>query len=186
MLTNYTMYSINLLDPQRKLVLYERIRTRRVVLLFLHVLLVALVEIAALLTFQIMLSRRQTAILDQFATTKIVAGGKTLPVAQTVKQLNTHLQLLKPKLTDTPVEVFLADVSGELPAGITLSNLTLSVKAEQLTVKGTAKTRNDVPAYQRALESLTALSQVRTESNLNERTNISFTTSALVDFSKIP
>lgn len=180
------MYSINLLDPQRKLIVHERIRTRRVVLLFVHVLLLVLAQIAALISFQVALARRQTAVLDEFASTKIVAGGKPLPVAQTVKRLNVQLQTLKPVLADSAAGVFLADLAGKLPAGIVLSKLSVSLKTKQLSMEGTAKSRNDIPDYQRALESLPALSQVRTESNLNERTNIDFTTSALVDFSKTP
>lgn len=180
------MSPINLLDPQRKFAIDERIRTRRVVLLFVHVIIVVFLQIAALLVFQVVLAQKQTAMLNESAATRIVAGGKTLPVAQTVKQLNARLRLLQPALVDAPTEVLLIDVAEKITTGVTLATLSVSLKTRQLAITGTAQSRNDMPQYQRALESIPELSQIRTESNLNERTNISFTTSAAVDFSKTP
>lgn len=180
------MPSINLLDPQRKLAVAERLRTRRVVLFFIHVIVVVLIQIATLLAWQVVLAQKQTALLDQFASTRIVAGGKTLPVAQTVKQLNAQLHQLKPALVNAPTEVLLTEMANRIPTGITLATLSLSWKTKQLTVTGVARSRNDTPPYQQALESIPRLAQIRTESNLNERTNISFTTTATVDLAPLP
>lgn len=176
------MYSLNLLDPQRKLILRERIRTRRVVRLFIHLFLLLIFQITILLTIDAAMSQRQANAFDELASSKIVAGGKTLPVAQTVKQLNARLKTLKLALDDYAIESILVELARRLPTGITLTSISLSHTTKQLALNGTARTRNDIPDYQRALESMPTLSQIRTDSNINERTNINFTTTALVDF----
>ncbi len=169
------MAELNLLDVQRKSLLVERVRTRRAINLLLGLIALVVVQGAGLYYIQARLQQHAQKVNQQLAKTQVVSPtGKTLPIREVVKRLNSRLAIMKSLPDASSLDSVILALAENLPAGVTFTSLTISTKTLQLDAQGIAKTRNDIPALQKHLEQLTFLKNIKTQSNINERTDIPF------------
>lgn len=169
------MAELNLLDNRRKASLEERVRTRRGVNLLLGLTVLLILQASGLYYLHARLQQHAQEVSQQLAETQVVSPtGKTLPIREVIKQLNSRLAMMK-TLPDAPsLDAALLKLAENLPSGVTFTSLTISAKTLQLDVQGIAASRNDIPALQKHLEQLTFLKDVKTQSNINERADIPF------------
>lgn len=175
------MAELNLLDIQRKSLLEERVRTRRAISLLLGLTALIVVQGAGLYYVQTRLQQHSQKVSQQLAKTQVVSPtGETLPIRDVIKQLNSRLAIMKSLPDAPPLDSVLLELAENLPAGLAFTSLTASAKTLQLDAQGIAKSRNDIPELQKHLERLTFLKDVKTQSNINERTDIPFRVHAVL------
>lgn len=171
------MHDLNLLSPEQKSVLRDATVTHRLSTMFMWLLLMFIIDCVLLYGAQVYLSQRRVNFDRELASTKVVSPtGKTLPVVELTKQINQQLNTLKSFSRYDDAALPLTDVALKAPPGAKLSSLSYNARERVLTMQGTASTRNDIPQFERELKSLSYVEKVTTLTNLNERTNITFTT----------
>lgn len=173
------MTELNLLDIRRKSLLEERVRTHRAMNLLAGLIVLITIQTAGLYYLQTRLQQHAQKVNQRLAKTQVVSPtGKTLPIRDVTKRINSRLAIMK-SWPDAPLlDSVLLQLTTDMPAGVTFTSLAISAKTLQLDAQGIAKGRNDIPMLQKYLDQLTFLKDVKTQSNINERTDVPFSVHA--------
>jgi Tfp pilus assembly protein PilN len=169
------MKDLNLLDPTR-IQRIAQVDTLRVTLQTSVTLLSILIfGMAGLLYSKSLLQKKASDYEGQLQNTRVVApSGKDLPIAETTKRVNKRLAILKPILAYNPISQRIQDIVQVVPSGVHLTGLSIFENTKNVSLKGFAETRGDIPLLQQAFDGITFLTNVSTKSNINERTNVQF------------
>lgn len=166
------MINLNLLSPENKKITEERLLYISIKNLLGILLIFAIFSAITLLTAKLVLANNFQTIIEQ--TTLIVKeyGG----VNQKIKEINQKIKTIN----DTQEKFvawsqILSKISNLIPQNTTTSVIILSRSNEDMILKGTAKTRNDLLLLKSNLENSGIFSSVKIPfSNLLIRENIDF------------
>lgn len=166
------MINLNLLSPENKKITEERLLYISIKNLLGILLIFAIFSAITLLAAKLVLANNFQTIIEQ--TTLIVKeyGG----VNQRIKEINQKIKTIN----DTQEKFvawsqILSKISNLIPQNTTASVIILSRSNEDMILKGTAKTRNDLLLLKSNLESSEIFSSVKIPfSNLLIRENIDF------------
>lgn len=173
---------VNLLDQQRQKRLHEIHAQRGILRFLLSSFVIMLVAEGGLLGIGYYLSRRLEQAKEQLSSARVVTpGGETLPLNETIEALNKRVRLMKPLTAEPTPEDVLTEIASAIPDGVTLDAVTITAGTKDVSIRGLAAKRSDIPVVQQALESIPLLTNVTTKSNLNERADVSFETSATLN-----
>lgn len=176
------MLELNLLSPERKKMLREGLRSHLLTILFSWILIIFFSDAALMFGAQRYLQGHLASLQNELANTKVVSPtGKTLPVIELTKQINQQLNTLKNFSHYLDLAQQMTDIAQKTPEGISLSSHAFSAKDRSVILIGTAASRNDIPQFEKAIESLSYVDKLTTLTNLNERTKINFTTTVTLD-----
>lgn len=171
-------YDLNLLPNEQKRVLRDLAVTRIVVRISLRIALLTVLALAITASANRYFNVRIDGALQELDEIKRSKPGTQLPVTEVIKTLNSETLLLQPLFKDRPADAIIEAVTQAVPIGVSITTISYSSKTNDVTVNAIAKSRTDIPDFERAIRALPIVTSVSLVSSITERTNIPMTLTA--------